>query len=89
MFTKHNANHNFLSLKSLHPQRKCRQIQRVDFLQHRVLIHIRVAFRKVETTLKVDALVCPDKLILDVSNKAKKKYILGRLGMIFALILYS
>ena len=80
---------NFFGAKSLQLLKTQRQSYSVSFLQHRPLIPIRPAFRKAQTTLKVYVLVCPDKLILDVSNKAKKNFILGRLGMTFALILYS
>ncbi|MBW8038370.1 MAG: hypothetical protein FVQ85_00025 [Planctomycetes bacterium] len=52
MFTKYNVSRNCFSIKSLHPIKKHLQIQSVDFLQHRLLTHIRVVFRKVETKLK-------------------------------------
>jgi len=53
-----------------------------------VLTLIRVVFRKVRTKLKIYTQESSFLLILDVRNKAEKKYILGRLGTIFALILY-
>jgi hypothetical protein len=52
-FTKNNVNRNFCLFKPLHTVRKTRLINRVDFLKHRLLTHIRVVFRIVETKLKV------------------------------------
>ena len=73
MFTKNNVNRNCFLVKSLHPVRKCRQIQNVDFLQHRVLTHIRVAFRKVETKLKGYVYGWPGWLFFGVSDEVKQK----------------
>jgi len=52
-FTKDNVNRNCFSVNPLYQIRKPRLIKRVDFLQHRVLIHIRVVFRIGETKLKL------------------------------------
>jgi len=50
---KDNVNRNCFSINPLQTLRKYRQRPCVDFLQHRVLIHIRVVFVIVETKLKV------------------------------------
>jgi hypothetical protein len=52
-FTKNNVNRNCFLVKPLYQVRKSRLIQRVDFLQHGLLTHIRVVFGIVETKLKV------------------------------------
>ena len=79
---------NFFGAKPLHPTKKHQSSRSVDFLQHKALIHIRVVFRKVETKLRIYTQVSSTGPIFGVSNKAKKKCILGRLGTIFALISY-
>ena len=79
---------NLFGVKSLHLVKKHGYPQSVYLLQHSLLITIRVAFRKVETKLKVYTQDSSLELIFDVSNKAKKNYILGRLGTTFALTLY-
>lgn len=57
-------------------------------MQHRPSIPIRVVFRKSETKLTIYTYDSSVELIFDIGNKADKKFILGRLGTIFALILY-
>ncbi len=52
-FPKNNVNRNCFLVKPLYQVRKTRLIQRVVFLKHRLLTHIRIAFRIVETKLKV------------------------------------
>lgn len=77
---------NLFGAKSLHLAKKQCRSQSVYFLQQRPLIHIRVVFRKVVTKLKIYTHDSSLELIFDVGNKADKKFILGRLGTIFALI---
>jgi hypothetical protein len=72
-FTKINLNRNCFLVKPLYQVRKNRQIQRVDFLKHGLLIHIRIAFRIVETKVKVYTLCWPLSLLFDVRDKAKHK----------------
>jgi hypothetical protein len=64
VFTKNNVKRNCFFIKSLQPPAKHCLSQDVDFLQHRALIHIRVAFRKVETKLKAYVYGRPDGLFL-------------------------
>ncbi len=73
MFTKNNVSRNCFSIKPLHPVRKHEQMRNVDFLQHRVLTHIRVAFRKVETKLKGNPLCRSDWLLYRVSGEIGQK----------------
>jgi hypothetical protein len=77
---------NFFEVKSLHSMKKYQPIPIVDFLQHMVLTLIRIVFRKVRIKLKIYTQDSSFGLILNTRNKAGKMYILGRLGMIFALI---
>jgi len=79
---------NLFGVKSLHLVKKQKLPQSVYFMQHRPLIHIRVVFRKVATKLITYTQDSSVELIFDVGNKADKKFILGRLGTIFALIFY-
>jgi|GEM_PF-2327649 len=64
VFTKNNVKRNCFFIKSLEPVRKHWQSRDVDFLQHRALIHIRVAFRKVGTKLKAYVYGWPNRLFL-------------------------
>ncbi len=73
MFTKNNLNGNYFLVNPLYQVRKSRLIQRVDFMQHGLLTHIRVAFRIVETKLKVYTYYRPDLLFSGVSNKDRNK----------------
>jgi hypothetical protein len=79
---------NFFEAKSLHFAKIQICPWSVYFPQHRHLIPIRVVFRTVETKLKVYTQYSPVGPIIDIRNKANKKFILGRLGTIFALISY-
>ena len=64
VFTKNTVKRNCFFIKSLEPARKHCQSRDVDFLQHRALIHIRVAFRKVGTKLKAYVYGWPNGLFL-------------------------
>jgi hypothetical protein len=72
-FTKINLNRNYFLVNPLYQVRKTRLIKRVDFLKHRLLTHIRIAFRIVQTKVKVYTLCWPLYLLFDVSDKAKHK----------------
>lgn len=77
MFTIVNAGLNYFPIKPLRPVRKYRQMRNVDFPQHAVLTHIRVAFRKVETKHKANTSGWPDWLLYRYrqQNRAKSQFL--------------
>jgi len=60
MFIKINVNRNCFFIKLLCPKEILIEVGGVDFLQHRVLTHIRVAVFKAETKLKGNTKGLPD-----------------------------
>ena len=63
MFTISNVSYNLLAIKPLRAGREVQSIQDVDFLQHMVLIHIRIAFCKLEAERKGNATDLSERLL--------------------------
>jgi hypothetical protein len=75
MFTISNVSYNLLAIKPLRERRKEQLIQDVDFLQHMVLIHIRVVFCKVEAERKDNATDLSERLLVGMYKGFKPERI--------------